>query len=761
MTARQAGTVDQIVFRWDGANPLGNTGFGPVAWSGERSQVARLFKPISHLLRSAGRDTSPALVRLVSDDSPTAMLVHRRPGRGVGGRQDTLCHALYGPEDSLDPETCLGLHAWDWEGSAIPLGEVRGPLEPVPLAALGESALEGGQRLAGRLREAKPVLTAVAAEVLRNPGALYTVLDRMSGDGPCRLLWALHGIFSRVLPRAWTFATHDTAESRQLGFMFVSRWSSSPDQDGPRVRTDPWEPPDDRPREVAEQLVLGYLGAVERGDAHEFELADALLAALPGPGAVRDSRALVFAAEDALASLERRTARERRAHPVSPSEREWPEREWPHLGRSAAEPSQSDVSTRPASSSSFDPPTVPEARAEEAASATTPSTTAAPAVTEALPVVRSAWPEPSGQPRRLSVLGRRPTPQATDLLLAELRDSRNERDRVAAIRNAGNDGLLVVLASNPSYDVLTLVVHRIAERWQDWTAAERKKLCESVLRRELFLARHNPPFGGGPDEAVRAANAAALYRWAVRPFAAEPDIGKELGRLLPRLFHGTDPTGRGAAEQILTGADDPGITFQVWQKLLRGATAPSGPPPGLPGQPEPALPLPPSHDPRPHDHEGQEPRDHGLRGRETQRREPPHRDSEGRDPQRRQPGPGGPEGRDPRHREPRSPEPRSPEPRPHNPWPPGSGSGSGSASDHGKHVRRDPDPRRVTATQSQTRTHYPPDDQGRSRRDQRRSSRTWGHASGRAAGDGRAFVLALGGFGILVVILLVVVIAVS
>lgn len=756
MTARQAGTVDQIVFRWDGANPLGNTGFGPVAWSGERSQVARLFKPISHLLRSAGRDTSPALVRLVSDDSPTAMLVHRRPGRGVGGRQDTLCHALYGPEDSLDPETCLGLHAWDWEGSAIPLGEVRGPLEPVPLAALGESALEGGQRLAGRLREAKPVLTAVAAEVLRNPGALYTVLDRMGGDGPCRLLWALHGIFSRVLPQAWTFATHDTAESRQLGFMFVSRWSSSPDQDGPRVRTDPWEPPDDRPREVAEQLVHGYLGAVERGDAHEFELADALLAALPGHGAVRDSRALVFAAEDALTSLERRAAWERRAHPVSPSEREWPERDRPHLGRSVAEPSPSDVSIRPASlSSSFDPVPVPEARAETAASATTRSTTVAPAVTEALPVVRPAWPEPSGQPRWQSVLGRRSAPQGTDLLPARLRESRNERDRVDAIRNAGNDGLLAVLASNPSYDVLTLVVHRIADRWQDWTAADRKKLCETVLRRELFLARHNPPVGDGPDEAVRAANAAALYRWAVRPFAAEPDIGKELGKLLPRLLHGPDPTGRGAAEQILTGAGDPGITFQVWQKLLRGPTAPSGPPPGLPGQPEPALPvshMSPSHDPRPRDHDGDEPRDRGPQNRDPEHRDPQHRDLDRRESQRHDPRPGDPERRDPR-----SPEPRPHEPRPHKPWRPESGS----ASDHGKHVRRDPDPRRVTTTQPQTRTHYPPDDQGRSRRDQRRYSRAWGHASGRAAGDGRAFVLALGGFGILVVILLVVIIVVS
>ncbi|MFJ8077292.1 hypothetical protein ACIQ7Q_26025 [Streptomyces sp. NPDC096176] len=733
MTARRAGAVDQIVFRWDGANPLGNTGFGPVAWSGERSEVARLFRPISHLLRSAGRDTSPALVRLVSDDSPTAMLVHRRPWRGHGGRQDTLCHALYGPEESLDAETCLGLYDWNWEGSGIPVGEVRGALDPVPLAALGESALAGGRQLAGRLAHAAPELTAVAAEVLRNPGGLYTVLDRMGDDGPCCLLWGLYGIFSRALPRAWTFATHDTADSRQLGFMFVSRWPSSPDQDGPRVRTDPWEPPDDRPREVAEQLVRGYLRAVARGDAHEFELADALLAALSHPGAARDGRMLVAAAEDALASLERRAPRERRAHPVQPEgerhERGRPMAERHEPGRPVSErapvdelfggPSASSSLSSYGSSrgSSFDPQPqpFPAARAETPAPPTMPPpppppTTGAPRA-EALPVVRPTWPEPSGVRRRLPVLGRKPAALGADVLAARLQACRDEREEADVLGDAGDTDLLRVLVSEPSYTALTLIVRRIADRWPDWPPAERRQLCRAVLRQDLLLARRAPQAPGDPDEPVRAANAAALYRWAVRPFAAEPDVGEQLAELLPRMYRGDDRVKLATAEQILTGRDDPGITFQVWQELLRRSPASSGRLQAPPEQPPPtqsASRMPGRQDPRP---------------LEPQRQEPERHPSE-------------------RHGSPRN----APEPRRHGPEP-------------GRQVHRDPEPPPAPTSQPQTRTRYAPDDPERSRRAPRQPAGAPGHASQGAAGHGRNFLFALAGFGVLVITLLVWIVA--
>ncbi|GGT32315.1 hypothetical protein GCM10010271_40470 [Streptomyces kurssanovii] len=790
MTSRHAGTVDQIVFRWDAANPMGNTGFGPVAWSGERSEVVRLFRPVTHLLRSAGPDTSPALVRLVSEDSATALLVHRTSGRGLGGRQDTLCHALYGAERSLGPETCLGLRTWDWEGSGIELGEVRGALDPVPLGALERSALEGGKRLAGGLRRTEAELTAVAAEVLRDPAALHTVLDRAGDDGPCLLLWALYGIFGRALPQPWTFATHDTAESRRIRFMFVSRWSSSPDQDGPRVRTDPLQTPDGRPRDVAERLVRAYLYAVERGDAHEFELADALSTALPR-GAAVSSRALLAASEDALAALGRRTGRARsgpRPYRAEPSTADaydaneasapaayrpdeapgsgsyyadepsapapYRPSEAPASGSYRTEPSRSaDYGAEPSTPASYRTrePVVPAPASERSAPdgsrraggpggpapldepdrplsatpfATPPVHDTRPPVAPPagppgrLPFVRPTWPEPDGERRRRPVLGRRSAPRGTGSLPARLVGCRDEREIADTIRESGNGDLLTVLEGDPSYDVLTLVVRRIAEGWPDWTAGERRRMCDAVLGRRLYLSPGASAARGGPDDAVRAANAASLYRWAVRPFAAEPDVGNRLERLLPELCGGTDPVGRGAAEQILTGRTDPGITLPVWQALVRRSMTHPGPPPARVTHepPEPPGRAPERFDQRPLTPE-QPPGPPEYRERPAWPAEPPRR----------------------------APEPdRRPEPPRHAPGP-------DRVTDPGRQPHHDPEPAGAAAAQPQTRTVYSSGEAGRSGSDH------GGHrSSGTTAGNGRGFVLALGGFGAVLVVLIVV-----
>ncbi|QIP84093.1 hypothetical protein GLX30_08605 [Streptomyces sp. Tu 2975] len=758
MTSRHTGTVDQIVFRWDAANPMGNTGFGPVAWSGERSEVVRLFRPVTHLLRSAGPDTSPALVRLVSEDSATALLVHRTSGRGLGGRQDTLCHALYGAERSLGPETCLGLRTWDWEGSGIELGEVRGALDPVPLGALERSALEGGRRLAGGLRRTEAELTAVAAEVLRDPAALHTVLDRAGDDGPCLLLWALYGIFGKVLPQPWTFATHDTAESRRIRFMFVSRWSSSPDQDGPRVRTDPLQAPDGRPRDVAERLVRAYLYAVERGDAHEFELADALSTALPRGVTVGDSHALLAASEDALAVLERRAGPDR-SGPRAGRDRSDPRPYRPEP--SAADPYRAEPSapaeyrTGDASASGSyraEPSWPAEYRTEPSASASSampfatspahdprPPVAPAPGPSGRLPVVRPTWPEPDGERRRRPVLGRRSAPRETGSLPARLLNCRDERELADTIRESGNGDLLTVLEGDPSYDVLTLVVRRIAESWPDWTAGERKRMCDAVLGRRLYLAPGASAARGGPDHAVRAANAASLYRWAVRPFAAEADVGHRLERLLPELCGGVDPIGRGAAEQILTGRTDPGITLPVWQTLVRRwMTSPGLSPSHVTHEP----PEPPARAPE------------RLEQRPLAPERPPGPPEYREHPE----WPGGHARRTPEP--PRDPvPPRRPEHARRTAEPPRPEQDRRTAApdrpETGRYPLRDPEPRGGATAQPQTRTVYPPGEPVRPGTDDRGSSRN-GHRSSMTAGNGRGFVLALGGFGAVLVVLIVV-----
>ncbi|MBQ0983592.1 hypothetical protein KBZ10_03405 [Streptomyces sp. F63] len=303
---RHEQAVDQIVFRWDAGNTLGTTGFGPVAWSCDQRAAEEFFHRAAALLRSTAAETVPAVIRL--EKAGQALLVHRFPWPGAEGqRSSTVCHALLGPSGILYPELCLGLSRWTWAGSGLPLGDVRGSLEAVHRSVLEPSADEGGRRLLAGLPEAGETLTAVAAEFLRNPGQAFTVLDREGGDSACRVLWGLHGIFSELHPRDWTFATHDTAEDRAIRFLFVRSWPGTVSQGTDRIRMDPRERLGDRAERLAAGLVDHYLRRVEAGEGHEYEVAKALAAAAGardrrGAGA-GDGRGLLASAEQALTLL--------------------------------------------------------------------------------------------------------------------------------------------------------------------------------------------------------------------------------------------------------------------------------------------------------------------------------------------------------------------------------------------------------------------------------------------------------------------------
>ncbi|WP_030542371.1 hypothetical protein [Streptomyces albus] len=310
---RHEESVDQIVFRWDAGNTLGTTGFGPVAWSCGQETAGEFFRRAAALLRSTAAETVPALIRL--EKAGQTLLVHRAPWPDPRGqRSSTVCHALLGPSAILDAELCLGLSRWSWAGSGLALGDVRGSLEAVRPSALLPSADDGQRRLLAGLPEARETLTAVAAEFLRNPGQAFTVLDREGGDSACRVLWGLHGIFSEVHPRGWTFATHDTVEDRAIRFLFVRSWPGTVSRSTDRTRTDPRERLADRAERVAAGLVDRYLRRVEEGEGHEYEVAKALAAAAGGgaggpgprgPAGAGGGRDLLAAAERALTLLTR------------------------------------------------------------------------------------------------------------------------------------------------------------------------------------------------------------------------------------------------------------------------------------------------------------------------------------------------------------------------------------------------------------------------------------------------------------------------
>ncbi|MEU6169487.1 hypothetical protein [Streptomyces tanashiensis] len=274
---RTENEVDQIVFRWDSENLTGNTGFGPVAWSGPRDEAENLFQISGPVLRASGDETRPALIRL--HKRAGVILIRRLPFKEADGGTSVLCHALVGSPALLDPAVCLGLHAWTWEGAAaVNLAEARGRLPVVREEVLVPATGRGQGELDETLPYAAEELVGAVAELLRHPDDRFTVLDER-GDTACPVLWGLHSMFGALIDRRWTFATHDTVELPALRFAFVGRWSGAASRNTDRRRVDPRERCGDRAEDVAARLVRHHLRGVEEGEGSEYAVGSALHAA--------------------------------------------------------------------------------------------------------------------------------------------------------------------------------------------------------------------------------------------------------------------------------------------------------------------------------------------------------------------------------------------------------------------------------------------------------------------------------------------------
>ncbi|URM89221.1 hypothetical protein LUW75_03460 [Streptomyces sp. MRC013] len=507
-------SADQIVFRWDTDNLSGTTGFGPVAWSCAPERADAVFRTAAPLLRATGEATAPALLRLENGDR--ILLVHRAPWREAGGRAGTVCHALMGPADLLDPATCLGLHPWSWEGGDLPLAEVRGALPPVPGSALLPAADAGMRLLSDGLAPVRRELVGAVAEFLRHPKAGFTFLDP-SGGAAHRVLWGLYGLFGGRTARRWTFATHDTVESDLLRFVFVSRWTGEASGSGARRRADPLERCGDRAESVAERLVRHHL-------REEYAVGAALRRAADRHRAARGGPVTWLAlAEAALSDLppDRPPARFSGRLPDPPSNRPLDQPPGRPLDQSPPRPAAPPPRRAPAG-----PP---------------------------VPVVAPEWPAPS-----------------------------EERSRTRRWRGGGStrrrgpadDELLRALrAGTGGYEALTALMGEVAERWPSWNRERRAALCAILLDRELFVTDRAGALRA-PDD-VRAANAASLYRWAVRPLLDDPALAARVTDLLPRLSTGPHRAARAAVRQI-TQSPSPGLPEPAWQALLRAASLPPG-----------------------------------------------------------------------------------------------------------------------------------------------------------------------------------------
>ncbi|WP_406063147.1 hypothetical protein OG462_32590 [Streptomyces sp. NBC_01077] len=295
---RSENEVDQIVFRWDSENLTGSTGFGPVAWSGPRDEAENLFRTSGPVLRASGEETRPALIRLQRRSE--VMLIRRTPFTDAGGGTSVLCHALVGSPELLEPATCLGLHAWNWQGANMDAAQVRGQLPVIPEEVLVPATGRGQGDLDGALESAAEELSGMVAELLRHQDGRFTVLDER-GDTAAPVLWGLHSMFGELTGRRWTFATHDTAELAALRFVFVGRWSGAASGNADRRRVDPRERSGDRAEEVAARLVRHHLRGVAEGEGGEY----AVGSALHGASSVRGA-SLLETAMRALDVLDRR-----------------------------------------------------------------------------------------------------------------------------------------------------------------------------------------------------------------------------------------------------------------------------------------------------------------------------------------------------------------------------------------------------------------------------------------------------------------------
>lgn len=196
------------------------------------------------------------------------------------------------------------------------------------------------------------------------------------------------------------------------------------------------------------------------------------------------------------------------------------------------------------------------------------------------PALRRVAPEWPASARSAGLIARRRLRRGTvgyEKLLAVLRTLEEpnaaQKNIARTLRGSSNRDLIQILREGGlHYAAVTLILAEIAARYGEWGKGLRLGLCFAVLDRKLFVAGRRWPASEtrAPREEIQAANAAALYHWAVRPQASRDSlVSGRLTTLLPELGSGPDAAGRAAVQQILEAEDGPGVRDEVWLALLR------------------------------------------------------------------------------------------------------------------------------------------------------------------------------------------------
>ncbi|MER5942265.1 hypothetical protein ABT121_33725 [Streptomyces sp. NPDC001928] len=586
------GSVEQVVYRWDGNHGRQGTGMNAVAHSCDAERAEELGRELGPLLWVSGAAAArPSVVRTLSGDGDV-LLVQRWPTTDRGGRPSTVSHVLVGDRGSLKVRQCLGLADGGWRRQEK-AEQASGQLPEFDGTYLDELAFGRLPGMLERLPKVEHALILATAELLRDPTQRVSLLleDETPRDWPDRdavpvVYLGLFLLFGDWLGQEWTFATCDTADTHPLRLMAVPRWEPDTGGSGPLARVMGRRQPRPRFEHRAAAQLVRHLLAHRQARPGVPQLVEELAGGATLDWDRRRARLQQILGTDRTPPGGTRipaSVRDQEREPEPVRDREWD---------LAGEPARATVTTEP------NPAAYAEPRAEQYPQPRANSTPTAPPPPPAPPQpVQPPTPTPNGHDARAlhqNLRGhRRGDVMGQSVVLAELRRQSDE-----VLLQELRTGELPVETVELLLDVLG-ESHRTHARPLEM----RHAVCAEVLRNDLYFTPHGTG-AEGRSGADRASRAAHLFTWAVAPMARDERHLRQLQELLYRLSRDPHPTtGNWLRQSIIEPPNGrvPDLPPAVWGQLLANALIrvnrppqSTAPPPQAPRTtvPPPLAPLP-------------------------------------------------------------------------------------------------------------------------------------------------------------------------
>ncbi|MGW2056081.1 hypothetical protein ACWCOZ_19585 [Streptomyces sp. NPDC001840] len=581
-----AGSVHQVVFRWDGNQGRQGTGMNAVAHSCPPERAEELGRELGPLLWVSGTAAPRrSVVRTLSRDGD-AMLVQRWPTTDRGGRPSTVSHVLIGDPRTLKTRQCLGLAHGGW-GSRESAEQAAGRLSTVEAEALDKLARKRLPGMLDLLPTVKNALILTAAEWLRDPAQRVSLLvdeEELPGwpdrDAAPVVYLGLFMLFGSWPGQEWTFATYDTADTHQLRLMCVPRWEPDTGGYGPLARIMGRPPAEPRFEHAAAARLVDHLlkhpadppgvpqlmEGLRDGASLEWPRRRTLLKEILSPGGGRPGGRAATAPYDAPYDAPDGDLGQGPTQAPAPADEQKQEqgRTWTReqdQARARAREQEQQPDPGPEPTPEHDP---------------TPTPTPAPNP--------NLEPKPEPNPARAQE-----APSLHDDLRTHRRGNTLERRRLADhLHTLSDDRLLDELRSGElPPDSMDLILEELGDdhRVRMRRPTMRHELCAEVLRNGLYFTPNWQDAEPLSRTAV-ARRAADLFIWAVAPLARDERYLRDLQELLHRIGRDRHPAASNWLQQTIVSPANgqaPDLPPVLWQQILRDVIvqnpAPFTPPP--------------------------------------------------------------------------------------------------------------------------------------------------------------------------------------